>query len=283
MKTILVTGGNGQLASCIKDIQSNYSDLKFIYKNSSEFNITDKKQVTSFFETNSINWCINCAAYTAVDHAETESDLAFKVNVEGVKFLAEACKKQHTTLIHVSTDFVFKGNSSQPYTELDTPDPINVYGASKLEGEKQIESILDTYFIIRTSWLYSKHSNNFVKTMLRLADERDEISVVNDQIGSPTYAIDLATVILHIINKDSKTFGLYHFSNRGEVSWYQFALAIFNVFHRNMKVHSIDTSHYKTVAQRPKYSVLETSKIEKTLQIKIRDWKTALIEFAQSQ
>lgn len=283
MKTILVTGGNGQLASCIKDIQSNYLGLKFIYKNASEFNITDKKQVTSFFENNTINWCINCAAYTAVDKAETEPDLAFKINAEGVKFLAEECKKQNTILIHVSTDFVFSGNNTKPYTELDIPDPINVYGASKFEGEKHIESILDNYFIIRTSWLYSKHSSNFVKTMLRLANERDEISVVNDQIGSPTYAIDLAAAILKIISNDAKTYGLYHFSNKGEISWYQFAIAIFSVFIKNIKVHSIKSSHYKTLAKRPKYSVLETSKIEKELQIDIKGWKTALIESAQIQ
>jgi dTDP-4-dehydrorhamnose reductase len=283
MKTVLVTGGNGQLASCIKDIESNYLDLKFIYKNASELDITDQEQIKILFESNKIDWCINCAAYTAVDKAESESELAFKINAEGAKFLAEASRKHKVKLIHISTDFVFNGNKTNPYTEQDTPNPINVYGASKLEGEKHIESILKAHYIIRTSWLYSKHSNNFVKTMLKLSLDRDELSVVNDQIGSPTHALDLAHTILKIIDKDNNAFGLYHFSNQGDISWYQFATTIFNVFNRKINVHSIPSGQFNTLAKRPRYSVLDSNKITAKFQIDIKGWKTALIEFAQLQ
>ena len=283
MKTVLVTGGDGQLASCIKDIESNYLDFKFIYKNASELDITNQEQIRNLFESNHFDWCINCAAYTAVDKAEAEPELAFKINAEGAKFLAEASRKHKVKLIHISTDFVFDGNETYPYSEQDSPNPINVYGASKLQGEKHIESILKEHFIIRTSWLYSKHGNNFLKTMLKLSQDRDKINVVNDQIGSPTHALDLAHAILKIINKNNNAFGLYHFSNQGEISWYHFATAIFSVFNRKINVQPIPSSKYKTLAKRPRYSVLETNKIATEFQVEIKGWKTALAEFVQLQ
>lgn len=264
MKTVLVTGGNGQLAKCIKDIDSNNSELKFIFKSSSEFDITNQKQVVSFFNLNKIDWCINCAAYTAVDKAEKESDLAFKINSEGVKYLAEECSLNKVKLIHISTDFVFDGFKTSPYLETDIPNPINVYGASKLQGEKHIQASLNEYFIIRTSWLYSEHGNNFVKTMLCLGKEKNEISIVNDQIGSPTYARDLAELIYKIITKNHNQYGVYHYCNSGFLSWYDFAKLIFQIKEVSCKAIPIASNQYPTLAKRPIYSVLETNKTVKT-------------------
>ncbi|WP_339916188.1 dTDP-4-dehydrorhamnose reductase [Yeosuana marina] len=277
MITILVTGGNGQLASCIKYVEKQYDDLNVIYTDYLELDICDLKQVQVFFKANKqIDYCINCAAYTAVDKAETEIDKAFEINATGAKNLALACNEFGVVLIHISTDFVFDGEKVEPYIETDVTNPISVYGASKLQGEVGAQQVLKEYFIIRTSWLYSEYGQNFMKTMLRLAETRDEISIVSDQIGTPTYAVDLAEVIVHIIVVKSKEYGIYHYSNIGETSWYDFAKTIFEETKTKIKVNPIKTEEYPTLADRPIYSVLSKSKIERTFNIAIPDWIDSL-------
>lgn len=276
MINVLVTGSNGQLGNCLKDLTTNDENFNFIYTDFQELDITNLIAVKQFFSSKKINYCINCAAYTAVDKAESEPDVAYNINVLGAKNLALACKINQATLIHISTDFVFDGKKTTPYTELDATNPISVYGKTKLEGELAIQNILTNYFILRTSWLYSEHGNNFMKTMLKLGKERDELSVVNDQIGTPTYAGDLAKVIIDIIKASKKTYGLYHFSNEGALSWYDFAKAIFNESCLPVNVKPTHTDAYKTVATRPKFSVLDKSKIKNDLQIQIPFWKDSL-------
>jgi dTDP-4-dehydrorhamnose reductase len=277
MTTILVTGGNGQLASCIKDVEKQYDDLNVIYTDYLELDICDLNQVQAFFKSNTqIDYCVNCAAYTAVDNAETEVDKAFDINAKGAKNLAIACNEYGVVLIHISTDFVFDGDKKEPYTETDVAKPISIYGASKLQGEVEIQQILKGYFIIRTSWLYSEHGNNFMKTMLRLAETRDEISVVCDQIGTPTYAGDLAEVIIHIINTKAQGYGIYHYSNLGEISWYNFAKAIFELANKSISVNPIKTEDYSTLAKRPVFSVMDKTKIKSTLKIENPYWRDSL-------
>tara|TARA_B100000767_G_scaffold120944_1_gene115302 strand:+ start:123544 stop:124407 length:864 start_codon:yes stop_codon:yes gene_type:complete len=274
MINVLVTGGNGQLASSIKNLAKQYEGLHLIYTDYKELDICDLNQIDGFFKTHpKIDYCINCAAYTAVDKAETDVEKAFEINAQGPKNLALVCNAQDTILIHVSTDFVFDGNRSEPYTETDIPNPISVYGASKLKGEIEIQKGLKKHFIIRTSWLYSEHGTNFMKTMLRLAETRDEISVVSDQTGTPTYAGDLADVILKIISSKDKNFGLYHYSNEGVASWYDFAKEIFKVSKLKIKTNPIATVAYPTPAKRPVFSVMDKTKIKKTLNIKIPHWR----------
>ncbi|CDF81227.1 dTDP-4-dehydrorhamnose reductase [Formosa agariphila KMM 3901] len=273
---ILVTGGNGQLAACIKDVSKHNNQLQFIYTDSENLDITSQQHVADFFQNNNIDWCINCAAYTAVDKAETDIDLARKVNNDGAKHLAIACKANNVKLIHVSTDFVFDGKSSSLYSETDIAEPLGIYGLTKLEGEQAIQDNLDAYFILRTSWLYSEHANNFMKTMLRLAETRPELSVVADQIGTPTYATDLANVMLKIINDNPTTYGLYHYSNEGVASWYDFADAIFEITETNTKVFPIKTEAYPTPAARPQFSVMDKSKIKETFKIDIPHWRVSL-------
>lgn len=275
---VLVTGGKGQLASCIKDVEVEFDNLNVIYTDSEELDICDLNQVQSFFKAHDIDYCINCAAYTAVDKAEEEQELAFKVNAEGPKNLALACKENRVVLIHVSTDFVFDGIKTSPYTEEDQPNPISVYGASKLQGEIEIQNTQEKYFIIRTSWLYSEHGHNFMKTMLCLAETRDEISVVSDQFGTPTYAGDLAKVIVSIINNNAQNYGLYHYSNEGEVTWFDFARAIFEASKTKIKVHPISTDKYPVLAKRPVYSVLSKEKIKENLNIEVPVWIESLKE-----
>ena len=273
MINVLVTGSNGQLASCIKDRAKQHEGLSFIYTDYQELDICKLKDVEEFFTTNpKIDYCINCAAYTAVDKAETEVKKAFEINAKGAKNLALVCNEQGAVLIHVSTDFVFDGGKTEPYTETDIPKPISVYGASKLQGEVEIQKTLKKHFIIRTSWLYSEHGANFMKTMLRLAETRDEISVVSDQIGTPTYAGDLADVILKIINSKNTNFGLYHYSNEGQTSWYGFAKAIFEGSNLKIETTPIKTEAYPTPAKRPVYSVMDKTKIISSLKIEIPLW-----------
>ncbi|MUU79067.1 dTDP-4-dehydrorhamnose reductase [Winogradskyella endarachnes] len=277
MLKVLVTGGGGQLAQCIKSVAGLYPKLKFTYKTSSELDITNKDEVESTFNFQAFDYCINCAAYTNVDKAESEKELAYKINVLGPKYLAETCSKHQVTLIHVSTDFVFDGNASKPYKETDSTNPIGVYGKTKLEGEQQIINTIKNHFIIRTSWLYSEFGNNFLKTMLRLADQRDELGVVGDQIGSPTYAIDLAVVIVELIESKNNAYGVYHYSNKGVISWYDFAKEIFRLNQSNIQLNKIGTKDYPTPAKRPKYSVLDTSKISQILDKKTLNWKDSLV------
>lgn len=276
MKTVLVTGANGQLGTCIKQIANSYKNTQFIYTNTSNLDITNKTEVFSFFKNNNIDYCINCAAYTAVDKAEEEVDKATEINVIGVKNLAKACNKNNTTLIHISTDFVFDGNKQTPYKETDTPNPKSIYGLTKLQGEQQIPLATKKYFIIRTSWLYSEFGNNFMKTMLKLGKVKDELRVINDQKGTPTYAKDLAKIILKIINATNIEFGIYHYSNDSETTWYGFSKKIVTLANIQIKIKPITTAAYKTAAERPKYSVLDTKKLKKALCIEIPIWQKSL-------
>lgn len=276
MKNVLVTGGKGQLASCINDLIEEHVQYNFIFVDYDELDITIKNEVNHFFETNKIDYCINCAAYTAVDKAESEEKLAEAVNEKGAQYLAEACNKFKAVLIQVSTDFVFNGKKTTPYKEEDLASPLGVYGLTKLNGETTITNCLKEYFIIRTAWLYSEHGNNFVKTMLRLGKEREEISVISDQIGTPTYAGDLAKVILKVLTEKSKSYGTYHYSNEGIASWYDFSKAIFEYSGLLIKVFPINTEAYPTPAKRPNYSVMDKIKIKKTLGVNIPYWRDSL-------
>ena len=238
--------------------------------------MNSKQQLASYFSNHKFDYCINCAAYTAVDLAEEQSDLAYAVNAEGPKKLAEVCQKHQVTLIHISTDFVFDGKKRTPYLETDVPNPLGVYGTSKLQGERNIQEVMEDYFIIRTSWLYSEYGNNFMKTMLKLSETREEISVVSDQFGSPTYAGDLAEVLIKIVLSSSISYGIYHYSNGGIVSWYDFAVEIFKQFGKPIEVKPIKTKDYPTAAKRPEFSVLDTTKIENNFDCTIKDWQRSL-------
>ena len=278
---ILVTGANGQLGKELKDLASSFPQFDFIFLSRTDMPIHHFELVRIFFKSIKPAYCINCAAYTAVDRAEEEKDKAFQVNGEAVGVLAAICKEHNTKLIHISTDYVFDGNASEPYKEETITNPQSVYGASKLEGEKQALLLNPDVIIIRTSWLYSSHGKNFVKTMMRLMSEKNDISVVSDQIGSPTYAGDLAEVILQIIDNcqlsNEKCIpGIYHFSNVGVISWFNFATAIKELTQSSNKINSISSAEYPTAAKRPAYSVLDNSKIQKTFNIKSKDWRSSL-------
>ena len=277
MSNILVIGGKGQLGQCLEEkIQKSSSANTFIFLGSADVNIKDAAQIEAVFEKYQPSYCINCAAYTAVDNAEDEKELAFEINEAAVKRLAESCLKHNTTLIHISTDFVFNGDSSIPLTESLPANPVNVYGLSKLKGELQVQELMEQYYIIRTSWLYSEKANNFCKTMLKLAQSRDSLTVIYDQVGTPTYAMDLADVILQIINNDKKVYGLYHYSNEGVASWYDFAKAIFEFAEVDMKVTPVASSAFVTKAKRPHYSVMDKTKIKQNLGIEIPYWRDSL-------
>ena len=279
---VLVTGANGQLGQAIQSIAGNFPAIDFVFCTSSELNITDKPNCESVFEKIKPNFCINAAAYTAVDKAESEPEKAYAINVIGAQNLAAVCKMYDTVLLHVSTDFVFDGLANQPYLEDDVPNPTGVYGVTKLKGEQAIQNTWETHFIIRTSWVYSQFANNFMKTMLRLASEKDSLSVVSDQIGTPTNAVDLAACLLKIINTLHPTsytlhpFGIYNFSNEGQCSWYDFAAEIFRINNISITLQPIPTSAYPTPAKRPAYSVLDKSKIKKVFGVEIKNWEESL-------
>ena len=274
---LLITGANGQLGRCLQDVAEKYPGYDFHFKTSKELDITKKVQINRLFTNEKFDYCINCAAYTAVDKAETDQENAFLVNAEGVKYLAVACKIQNTILIHISTDFVFDGSKTTPYTEEDVPNPINVYGASKLKGERYVQEILDHYYIIRTSWVYSEYGHNFVKTMLRLGSERDKLVVVDDQLGSPTYAGDLAEAIIEIIRSRTINYGIYHYTNEGIISWNDFAKAIFEIKEIQIKVSPISSEEYSTQAKRPEYSVLGKTTTQQMLKLNFYEWRYSLI------
>jgi len=277
---ILVTGASGQLGNALKLYKNNNEHLNFVFLDKKELDITKPTAVEKAIQKYQPNYILNTAAYTQVDLAEKESELAFLINNKGVQNLAKACKDHAIGLLHISTDYVFDGSQQIPYRPSDITNPETVYGASKLAGEKSIIDIgLDQYWIIRTSWLYSPFGHNFLKTMLRLAKEKNELTIVNDQIGNPTSALDFAMTLVKIIPKLSKAnSGIYHFGNRGQVSWFDFARTIFEIKNINISFSPIVTSQYPTFAQRPLYSVLNAQKIEKEFDLCIRDWETALIE-----
>jgi dTDP-4-dehydrorhamnose reductase len=282
-RTIIVSGKNGQLGNELQDACRLSPQFSFQFFSSDELNISDKKSLEKIFSKYQPSYFINAAAYTAVDKAESEQELAYLVNAEAVGNIARACKMHNTKLIHLSTDYVFNGKSDQPYKEDDATDPINYYGYSKWMGEQLALENCAQAIIIRTSWVYSIYGHNFVKTMLRLMNERKEISVVNDQIGSPTYAKDIAEAILKIIGNGELSMvnfipGVYHFSNEGTLSWYEFAKAIKEIKRLNCMVHPIPTSKYPTPAKRPAFSVMSKKKIQKTFGISLNNWKQSLEE-----
>ena len=299
MKHILVTGANGQLGQAIKSISGKYPEIDFVFCSSSDLDITNLENCQVVFDEFKPQFCINAAAYTAVDKAESEPAKAFDINANGAENLAITCKKFNTILIHISTDFVFDAyfsegiayydrelrlplKSNLGLTETDVPFPSGVYGLTKLQGEQAIQANWDKHFIIRTSWVYSQFGNNFMKTMLRLASERDRLSVVADQIGTPTNAVDLAEVLIKIIESchaeliSASNYGIYNFSNQGQCSWYDFAKEIFHQKGVSIVLKPIPTSAYPTPAKRPAYSVLDKTKIKSTFDIEINEWQTSL-------
>ena len=276
---ILVTGANGQLGSEIKVVSKDYL-YNFFFTDKDELDITKKEDIEKFIDKNEINLIINCAAYTAVDKAEEEKELADLINHKAVKYLAEISKEKNIPLIHISTDYVFDGKNYRPYIEDDKTNPQSVYGLTKLKGEESFKNSGARGIIIRTSWVYSSFGGNFVKTMLRLKD-RDELNIVFDQVGTPTYARDLAKAILKIVNKYYEKLNnfkaeIFHFSNEGVCSWYDFAKAIFEIKNIDIKINPIETKDYPTPAKRPHYSVLNKNKIKKEFNIEIPYWKESL-------
>ncbi|GAA4493605.1 dTDP-4-dehydrorhamnose reductase [Hymenobacter ginsengisoli] len=276
LNTTLVFGASGQLGQCLTQVAQERNLNGLISPPEAQANILNPNGLRSLFEQHRPAYIINCAAYTAVDKAEDEVDLARRVNRDGVENLARLCGEFGTTLIQISTDFVFAGTGNQPLVETDAPTPISVYGLTKLEGEQVIPGLAPKYFIIRTSWLYSEFAGNFVKTMLKLGRERDELRIVWDQVGTPCYAIDLAGCILHIIESQSQAYGLYHYSNEGLTSWYDFATAIFELSGLPVKTIPIRTAEYPTKATRPAYSVLDKTKVKQALGVAIPHWRTSL-------
>ena len=283
---VLVTGANGQLGQSLQFIAKNYPELHFVFCSSSDLDITNLESCQAVFLKIKPNYCINAAAYTAVDKAEREPEKANLINVIGPKNLAVVCKEFSSVLLHISTDFVFDGSKNIPYNETDIPNPTGVYGQTKLDGEKAIQAVFENYYIIRTSWVYSQFGNNFMKTMLRLASERDSISVVNDQIGTPTNAVDLAECLIKIIchtelvevqQPTTANFGVYNFSNEGQCSWYDFAKEIFKINNIKIDIKPIPTSSFPTPAKRPKYSVLDKTKIKSIFGVVINKWEEALL------
>lgn len=277
MVNVIVFGASGQLGQCFKKLVEDENIPSVYFPLEGEANILDNTALKAIFETHTPAYCINCAAYTAVDKAEDDAEMALKINKTGVENLARLCAEYDSTLIHISTDFVFQGNEPTPRTETDAANPISVYGQTKLDGEKVLENLLKKYFIIRTGWLYSEYGNNFVKTMLKLGEERDELKVIADQAGTPTYGIDLATCIMQIINSKSTAYGLYHYSNEGITSWYDFARAIFDIAGTQVKVIPVKTSEYVTKATRPAYAVMDKSKIKNEFGMEIPYWRDSLI------
>jgi len=279
MNNILVTGGNGQLASELREIAPNYQDYNFLFTDVKDLDVTNHTATASFIGRNNITVIINCAAYTAVDKAESEPELANAINHLAVANFAEIAKEQDIQLIHISTDYVFDGQNYKPYVESDLVCPQSVYGETKLAGETSMLKINpQNSIIIRTSWVYSSHGNNFVKTMLRLGTEREQLSVISDQVGTPTYARDLAKIILDVLPKlDNNEVEVFHFSNEGVCSWYDFAKAIFEIKGLPLKVIPIQTFQYPTPAKRPFYSVLDKSKIKEKYNVNIKFWKESLI------
>ena len=276
MKTILVSGSHGQLGNEIQKIANRFPVFQYIYTDIDELDITDKNALENFVVENKVHFLINCAAYTNVDKAEDEVDLCYKINAEAVKNIGEIAEKQHLKIVHISTDYVFNGKNFLPYVEEDLPSPVSTYGKSKLAGEEALLRSCQQAMIIRTSWLYSSFGNNFVKKMLSLGKERKELKVVFDQIGTPTYAADLAKAISTILQQNVFQPGIYHFSNEGVCSWYDFAKAIFRIKNIECSVQPIETKDYPTKAQRPFYSVLNKAKIKNTFNICIPHWEESL-------
>lgn len=275
---ILVTGANGQVGMSLRTLSAVYPAFDFVFLTKDELPIHRFELVSQYFDVVKPAYCINAAAYTAVDKAETDKEAAFLVNGDAVGVLASACAKYGTKFIHISTDYVFDGTSPEPYKEDTRTNPVNAYGVSKLRGEALCLFYNPDAVIIRTAWVYSEHGNNFVKTMLRLMKERPAINVVSDQVGAPTYAEDLAKAMLSIVSAEGTGWapGIYHYSNQGRISWYDFAVAIKELSGSTCAVNPIPTAQYPTPAKRPSFSLLDTHKIQATYQLTIPEWKDSL-------
>ncbi len=278
MKTVLVLGANGQLGKCFQEISAGDEAIDWLFMDSAEVNITSNFDIQQCFNSKRIDYCINCAAYTNVEKAESEREKAFLINAEAVKNLADICKKSNTVLFHFSTDYVFNGKAQMPYLENDPTSPLNTYGESKLKGEEFIRAGANCYFIFRTSWLYSQFGHNFFKTVLSKAEKGEEMNITTAQRGVPTNANHLAKLVLKLIKEQNARFGTYHFSNTGETTWYGFAKEILNVSGNLDNAKLNQDNSYKTIAERPGYSVLDISKVINTFDFNILTWQEAVAE-----
>ncbi|MCD2258247.1 dTDP-4-dehydrorhamnose reductase [Psychroserpens luteolus] len=278
---VLVTGANGQLGKTIRELSTNFAkSIDFVFVERSELDITNSKSLALLFKTNHFNYCINCAAYTNVDLAESEIAAAIDINANAVKNLAENCKTYNTTLIHISTDYVFDGQSTRPYNEDDPTQPINAYGTSKLLGEDYIRKHLDRHFIIRTSWLYSTFNKNFVKTIFNKLKNDKKLTIITSQKGTPTSCVDLSNFIMFLIINRVSNFGIYHFSAEGETTWHGLALHIAQLLGKTSNVSAI--KDYPSKAKRPLYSVLNTKKAEQLIKKPLNNWKASVDEVIKS-
>ena len=275
-ENILVTGANGQLGRSLQKIKSQYADCVFYFTDIDTLDISDKQQIADFIISNNIRYILNCAAYTAVDKAEEDRINCMRINRDAVRIIGEIASMQRIKVVHISTDYVFDGTETRPYHEEDKTNPQSFYGQSKLEGEIALQQVCPEAAIIRTSWLYSEYGANFVKTMLRLGNERTELKVVCDQTGSPTYAEDLATAIMAMVTRKPFLTGIYHFANEGVCSWYDFAVKIMELAGLNCRVYPIQTREYPTRAIRPAFSVLDKEKIKSTFHLSIPQWEESL-------
>lgn len=277
MKKVLVTGGNGQLGSELKLLELT-SKVSFVFIDIDDLDLTDSAAVDTYFQINEFDFIVNCAAHTAVDKAEEEAELSTVLNANVPELLAQKIQNQGGKIIHISTDFVFEGNQNLPIVETSNTNPLGVYGKTKLAGEEAVQKATAQHFIIRTSWLYSSFGNNFVKTILRLTESREELGIIFDQVGTPTYARDLAKAIIRIVEKDSTQYGVYHYSNEGIASWYDFAIAIVDLFELSVKINPIKAIEYPTSATRPVFSAMDKSKFKEVFNIDIPHWRHSLTE-----
>lgn len=283
MKRVLVTGARGQLGQCFQKVSADYPDLEFIFADSQEFDISLPAIMDIYLRRQEVDYCINCAAYTKVELAETNREMAFHVNSDAVKHLAQACSRNGITLVHFSTDYVFDGRKDGPYTELDEPCPINVYGGSKLSGEECIAEELDNYFIFRTSWLYSDIGHNFYNTIREKAAAGEQLNITTEQRGTPTNAYDLARFVLTLISSESKEYGLYHYSNLDDATWYEFAAEILRLTGYAEKVELRENNNFPSMAQRPERSILSKDKLISTFQQDILPWKESLARLVRKE
>jgi len=283
MINLLVTGSSGQLGQCLKQLLLSATDVSCYFATREDLDITNSDELQRFFSDHNFDYCINTAAYTNVEKAESEQKEAFLINAEGAYSLAKACKKHNVVLLHISTDYVFDGMAKTPYQEQDRTNPLNVYGASKLKGEQHIVDAWNKHFIIRTSWLYSQYGHNFLNSMLEFAKQKKALTITTQQKGTPTNANDLAQVLVTIIKTGNARYGVYHFSNQGEATWYDFAKAIFKATGEIDTVNLAKTEHYATFAKRPAYSVLNCNKLKDTLGITYRNWEDSLKQIINSK
>lgn len=283
MINLLVTGSNGQLGQCLREQLNRSAGITCYFATREDLDITNTVLIQKFFAENNFDYCVNAAAYTNVEKAESEEKLAFLINAEGARNISKACKENDVVLLHISTDYVFDGTKKTPYIETDNTRPINVYGASKLKGEQHIRALWNKHFIIRTSWLYSQYGHNFLNSMLRFAKEEKALTITTQQTGTPTSANDLASALITIIETRSSRYGLYHFSNQGAGTWYDFAKAIFEATAEIDTVRLAKTEHYATFAKRPAYSVMDCMKLKTNLGIGLTDWKVSLKKVINSK